>query len=112
MFQQDFFPKNGDKPINLLIPVKTRETEGGGHSHIFSRDILAAITDIKKVLTNFHITVIIVAENWSVSEIATITSEIDLIFHFNMSPNKFIGFDDATQIKLNKYVENILKGKL
>ena len=44
------YPKNGDEAINLLIPVKTRETEGGGHAHIFSRDILAAITDIKKEL--------------------------------------------------------------
>ena len=106
------FPKNGSEPINLMIPVKTRETEGGGHSHIFSRDILAAISDIKKELDNYHIVVIIVAENWSVSEIATITGEIDQIFHFNMSPNKFVGFDDDAQIKLNKYIEKILKGKL
>jgi hypothetical protein len=92
--------------------VKTRETEGGGHSHIFSRDILSAITDIKKELDNYHIAVIIVAENWSVSEISTITNEIDQIFHFNMSPNKFHGFDDDSQIALNKYIENVLKGRI
>lgn len=106
------YPKNGSEAINLLIPVKTRETEGGGHSHIFSRDILSAITDIKKELDNYHIAVIIVAENWSVSEISTITNEIDQIFHFNMSPNKFHGFDDNSQITLNKYIENVLKGKV
>jgi hypothetical protein len=106
------YPKDGSDAINLLIPVKTRETEGGGHSHIFSRDILSAITDIKKELINYHISVIIVAENWSISEIATITEEIDKIFHFNMSPNKFVGFDDDSQIQLNKYIENVLKGKL
>jgi hypothetical protein len=106
------YPKNGSEAINLLIPVKTRETEGGGHSHIFSRDILSAITDIKKELDNYHIAVIIVAENWSVSEISTITNEIDQIFHFNMSPNKFHGFDDDSQITLNKYIENILKGRI
>lgn len=106
------YPKNGNEAINLLIPVKTRETEGGGHSHIFSRDILSAITDIKKELDNYHIAVIIVAENWSVSEISTITNEIDQIFHFNMSPNKFHGFDDDSQITLNKYIENVLKGRI
>jgi hypothetical protein len=106
------FPKKDGDPINLLIPVKTRETEGGGHSHIFSRDILAAISDVKKELTDYHIAVIIVAANWSVSEIATITNEIDQIFHFNMSPNKFHGFDDDSQIKLNKYIEKMLKGKI
>lgn len=106
------YPKNGDQPIDLLIPVKTRETEGGGHSHIFSRDILSAISDTKKELENYHIAVIIVAENWSISEIANITNEIDQIFHFNMSPNRFHGFDDDSQIELNKYIESVLKGNL
>ncbi len=102
------YPKTDDEPINLLIPVKTRETEGGGHSHIFSRDILSAISDIKKELSSYHISVVIVAENWSVSEISTITDEIDQIFHFNMSPNRFHGFDDSSQIELNKYIERVL----
>lgn len=106
------YPKTGDEPINLLIPVKTRETEGGGHSHIFSRDILSAISDIKKELSNYHISVVIVAENWSVSEISTITDEIDQIFHFNMSPNKFHGFDDSSQIELNKYIASVLMKKI
>lgn len=106
------YPKAGDEPINLLIPVKTRETEGGGHSHIFSRDILSAISDIKKELSSYHISVVIVAENWSVSEISTITDEIDQIFHFNMSPNRFHGFDDSSQIELNKYIERVLMKKI
>lgn len=105
------FPKNGSESINLLIPVKTRETEGGGHSHIFSRDILSAINDIKKELSSYHIAVVIVAVNWSVSEVATINGEIDEIFHFNMSPNKFLGFDDKSQIRLNKYISSVLEGK-
>lgn len=105
------FPKKGNSFVSLLIPVKTRETEGGGHSHIFTRDITAAITDIKKELDNYHIVVIIVAENWSISEIKAIDTQIDLIFHFNMSPNKFFGFDEESQIKLNKYIEIVLGGK-
>ncbi len=106
------YPKDGSEAIDLLIPVKTRETEGGGHSHIFSRDILSAITDIKKELSNYHIAVIIVAENWSIGEISTITGEIDRIFHFNMSPNRFFGFDDSSQIDFNKYIEEVLKGEI
>jgi len=106
------YPKNGGAITNLLIPVKTRETEGGGHSHIFSRDILSAITDIQKEMNHCHMAVIIVAENWSVSEISTITYEIDRVFHFNMSPNKFHGFDEDSQITLNKYIENVLKGRI
>jgi hypothetical protein len=104
-------PKNDADQVSLLIPVKTRETEGGGHANLFSRDIITAIRDIKKDKNNYHIIVIIVAENWSASEIATITNQIDMIFHFNMNPNKFVGFDEESQVKFNKYLEKILKGE-
>jgi hypothetical protein len=104
------YPKEGDSIVDLLIPVKTRETEGGGHSHIFTRDIMSAINDIKRELTNYHIAVIIIAENWSSLEMKGIDDAIDLIFHFNMSPNAFLGFDDENQIKLNKYISGILNG--
>jgi len=101
--------KTTDEIESILIPVKTRETEGGGHSHLFTRDIITAITDIKKEVDNPHIIVVIVAENWSPTELTTIDDAIDLIFHFNMSPNKFVGFDDESQIKLNKYIESLFK---
>ena len=92
---------------NILIPVKTRETEGGGHSHLFTRDILSAISDIKKDVQNPHLVVVIIAENWSPEELLTIDKSIDIIFHFNMNPNKFFGFDDDSQQKLNKYIETL-----
>ncbi|MEK7398612.1 MAG: hypothetical protein AAB116_16895, partial [Candidatus Poribacteria bacterium] len=93
----DLIPKTGNNKTRLLIPVKTRETEGGGHSHLFTRDIITAITDIKSEINNYHIVVIIIAENWSASEMATINKQIDMIFYFNMNPNKFIGFDEESQ---------------
>lgn len=101
------YPKSELSPIRLLIPIKTRETEGGGHSHIFTRDVISAITDIKAEKRNDHIIVVIIAENWSPREIETIDNAIDLIFHFNMSPNGFEGFDESAQIKLNQYIEKI-----
>lgn len=104
-------PKNGSHNVSLLIPVKTRETEGGGHSHLFTRDLITAISELKNGNNNSHIVVIIIAENWSASEIAAITNQIDMIFHFNMNPNKFVGFDEESQIKFNKYLEKILKGE-
>lgn len=101
------YPQKDPFPIRLLIPIKTRETEGGGHSHIFTRDVISAITDIKAEKKNDQIVVVIVAENWSPREIETIDNAIDLIFHFNMSPNEFEGFDESAQIKLNQYIEKI-----
>ena len=104
-------PKTGTLKTHILVPIKTRETEGGGHSHIFTRDIVAAISDIDKEVKNHNIIVIIIAENWSVAEIQNIDERIDLIFHFNMSPNKFSGFDEEAQIKLNRHVEALLDGE-
>jgi len=104
----ELVPKNGGLNETLLMPIKTRETEGGGHAHIFTRDIITAIRELKEDANTYHITAVIIAQNWSASELGNIEEKIDLIFHFCMSPNKFHGFDDKTQIHLNKYVEGIL----
>jgi hypothetical protein len=99
--------KNSSSIENILVPVKTRETEGGGHAHLFTRDIISAITEIKKEIVNPHLVVVIIAENWAPEELAIIDSSIDIIFHFNMNPNQFMGFDDEAQQKLNKYIESL-----
>lgn len=106
----DLFPKNDGAPVRLLIPVKTRETEGGGHSHLFSRDIITAISDLRAEVSDCHVVVVIIAENWSPAEISAIGAQIDMIIHFNMSPNRFTGFDEDAQVRLNKYIVSILGG--
>lgn len=103
-------PRNGRDEVRLLIPVKTRETEGGGHSHLFTRDIITAISDLKAEAASCHVVAVIITENWSATEIATIGAQIDLLFHFNMSPNSFTGFDEDAQVRLNKYIASILGG--
>lgn len=100
--------KGSDEKVHLLIPIKTRETEGGGHAHLFTRDVTVAIRDIKELLQPCYVIVVIIAENWSVLEIQNIQNQIDLIFHFNISPNKFGGFDESSQIELNRFVERVL----
>ncbi|MDM8565070.1 hypothetical protein QUF74_05400 [Candidatus Halobeggiatoa sp. HSG11] len=104
----ELIPMDKNPSKVLLIPIKTRETEGGGHAHIFTRDIMAAIHDLKKDLNKYHMTAVIIAQNWSATELGNIDNQIDLIFHFNMSPNTFNGFDEDSQVKLNKYIEKIL----
>lgn len=99
---------DGSQKEILLIPIKTRETEGGGHAHIFTRDIIAAVRDLKEDSNKYHIMAVIIAQNWSALELENIDDQIDLIFHFDMSPNKFNGFDEDSQIQLNKYIEGIL----
>jgi hypothetical protein len=60
-------------------------------------------------MQNVRILVVIIAANWSESEISNMGDSIELMFHFNMAPNKFMGFDDDSQIKLNKYVAKLLQ---
>jgi hypothetical protein len=104
----ELIPKGGGATEKLLMPIKTRETEGGGHAHIFTRDIIAAVRDLKEDTNKYHIIAVIIAQNWSASELSNIDDQIDRIFHFDMSPNKFNGFDEKMQINLNKYIEGIL----
>lgn len=106
----EFIPKSGGEPLQLLIPVKTRETEGGGHSHLFTRDVITAISALGTQLQSRRVVVVIIAANWSSSEIETIGSHIDMVFHFDMPPNQFLGFDETAQIRMNRFVESILGG--
>jgi len=43
-----------------------------------------------------------------ISELGNIGDRIDRVFHFDMNPNNFLGFDTTTQIELNKYIQGIL----
>lgn len=105
-----FTSKHNKNDFSLLIPIKTRETEGGGHSHLFTRDIIAAISDITSMKNAVKFAVVIIADNWAPSELQSIQDKIDIVFYFNMNPNKFFGFDEESQISLNKYLETLFLG--
>lgn len=96
---------------NIYIPVKSRETEGGGHAHLFSRDIITAIRNIKASEPSARFIVVIIAENWDEKELKTISDDIDIIFHFDMNPNEFQAFDESSQELLNKYIKELLDGQ-
>lgn len=104
----ELIPLDGSPGETLLMPIKTRETEGGGHAHIFTRDIIAAVRELKEDSNKYYMTAVIIAQNWSASELGNIDDQIDLVFHFDMSPNKFNGFDEDSQIRMNKYIEGVL----
>lgn len=97
------------KPVEtILIPIKSRETEGGGHAHIFTRDIIAAFRELKEDASIYHTAAVIIATNWSLSERTNIKDQVDEVFYFDRPPNNFIGFDEISQIKLNRYIQRIL----
>jgi hypothetical protein len=94
----------------ILIPIKTRETEGGGHSHLFSRDILSAIRTARTANPDDYIVVVIVAANWSPRETENLREFVDHLAVFEMSPGDFGGFDNRAQNDLNRFIESVFDG--
>lgn len=94
----------------IYIPIKSRETQGGGHAHLFTRDIETAITNIKTVDKESHIIAVIIAENWDAKELNNLNNAVDLVFHFDMNPNQFQYFDENAQLTLNRYIGGLLDG--
>jgi hypothetical protein len=56
---------HGEVVRRILLPIKTRETEGGGHAHLFTRDIKAALTKVRRASPDDLVCVVIIAKNWS-----------------------------------------------
>lgn len=67
----------------LLIPVKTRETMGGGHSLLFTRDIYKSILTATE--SGFTCVPIVIAESWS-GNLADLRA--DLYLYIQANPNQ------------------------
>ena len=99
---------NGQNRL-LILPVKTRETQGGGHAHLFSRDIEQANLEILAAYPDSSIAFVIIAQSWSLAEIRHLGDTYEHVFYFDTNPNIFKGFDDSSQIEMNKLVERLLE---
>jgi hypothetical protein len=95
----------------ILVPIKTRETEGGGHAHLITRDIKSAMRAAKFDNAHDFLIAVIVAQNWSEREALTIRQMVDHAAIFKLSPNEFTEFDIEEQDRLNSFVASLLSGK-
>lgn len=96
----------------ILIPIKTRETEGGGHSHLFSRDVKSAISAAKNNSAEDYLAIVIIARNWSSREIDELREKVDLIVALDVNPSDFSQFDKENQTRFNNFLAEILEGKV
>ena len=101
--------KRGGGKRLIVIPVKTRETGGGGHAHLFTRDIEQANLDILLSYPDAIIAFVIVAANWSAEELDMLEDKYAHVFYFDMNPIEFQGFDDK-QVEMNMFIEKVLDG--
>jgi hypothetical protein len=82
---------------SLLIPVKTRETMGGGHALLFTRDIYKSI--LVATNTGYKCVPIVIAESWS-GDLDTLKSE--LYIYIQANPNQVSTIEPLLAEKLNE----------
>lgn len=102
----DLIKDDGTKQM-LIIPSKTRETEGGGHAHLFTRDVEQANLDILGAYPDAIIAFMIIAQNWSQEEIDMLNEKYAHVFYFDVNPNEFNGFSER-QAEMNMFIEKVL----
>ncbi len=103
---------NGQRLRRILIPIKTRETEGGGHSHLFSRDILSAINAVRFDSDNDFLMGVIIARNWSRREAENLLERVDHLVVIDVSPTAFSNLDNHEQRRLNEFITSVLEAKI
>lgn len=96
----------------ILVPLKTRETEGGGHAHLFTRDIMSALNAAKYDNPNDFLIAVIVARNWSLREAVIIRDRVDHAAIFDLSPTEFSRFSEEEQVRLNEFIAAVLEGTI
>jgi hypothetical protein len=79
----------------LLLPVKTRETMGGGHSLLFTRDIYKSILIATEI--GFNCVPIVIAESWG-GNLDELKSE--LYIYIQANPNQIASVEPILEQKL------------
>lgn len=81
----------------ILIPVKTRETMGGGHALLFTRDIHKSIAVAHE--SGFDCLPVIIAESWA-GDLTTLSCKDHV--YINMNPNQIIEVEPLLAIELER----------
>ncbi|MHB1527686.1 MAG: hypothetical protein ACYCZN_15680 [Candidatus Dormibacteria bacterium] len=105
----------GQVQAQILIPVKTRETEGGGHANLFTRDIDSAMSAIRAQAavsntTQYWLAAIIVAANWADDQMQHVTDVCDFTISLKISPTAFSSLVDEQQSRFNDFILGVLRG--
>lgn len=77
------------------MPVKTRETMGGGHALLFTRDIHKSISVAHD--SGYECLPVIIAESWA-GDLGTLTCKDHV--YLNMNPNQIAQVEPALEAEL------------
>lgn len=93
----------------ILVPVKTRETEGGGHSYLYTRDVKSAVHgsvgDLRKYVIPF-----IVAQSWNEKTMDQMVAASDLVLCLQANPSEFACVPDDLQTQLKEFLRDVMTG--
>lgn len=101
---------SGQCARRILVPIKTRETEGGGHAHLFTRDIRSAINAARQDNKDDYLIVVIVARNWSEREANLLRQQVEHLVVFDSSPGDWSEFGEHEQTRLDRFIASVLEG--
>ena len=90
---------------SLLIPVKTRETMGGGHALLFTRDIYKSI--LVATEKGYTCVPIVIAESWT-GDLEGLKSE--LYIYIQANPNQITSIEPILVQKLEEELLPLLEG--
>ncbi|HRD48000.1 MAG TPA: hypothetical protein PLD30_16350 [Candidatus Competibacteraceae bacterium] len=90
----------------ILLPVKTRETMGGGHANLFTRDIFKAISVAQEA--GFFCIPVVIAESWS-GNLDSLNCES--LVYIKTNPNQILAIEAALYSELDKLIP-VFKAKL
>lgn len=82
---------------SILLPVKTRETMGGGHSLLFTRDIYKSI--LVATENGYRCVPIVIAESWG-GDLDNLKSE--LYIYIQANPNQIAAIEPLLKQKLEE----------
>lgn len=84
---------------NILLPVKTRETMGGGHALLFTRDINKSIDVAEE--SGYKCIPVVIAESWA-GDLAALSSENYIWIRAN--PNEVVRIEPELARKLRELI--------
>lgn len=82
------------------MPVKTRETMGGGHSSLFTRDIAKAMSTAKQF--GYLVLPVVIAESWR--QDLSILGCPDYI-HLDINPNQITALEPRLRDRLIDHID-------
>lgn len=106
---------NGRLAARIVMPVKTRETQGGGHANLFTRDIETAMAALRSHQETTGVETwlvpVIIAENWHENQVRHVREISDELVFISSNPNAMESLPSEAAEVLSRFIRRVLTGQ-